>query len=178
MSRLGLRLVKTVNKSLVFQDIARGAGKFRQKLLFKISKLDLELLFFFKDLGFARFQLRLFKVDRDSQKLAFQTTLRHCEVDHVDEAARVGGNLDELVSRCQVEPECWVVIDRLFADLDDLSGALLDQLFSQNRHEQRLNTIDFLDDQHFTEPDRQLKVGVELGVLMVQDFHVVALLFN
>ena len=110
LSRLGLRLVKTVNKRLVFQDIARGAGKLRQKLLFKISKLDLELLLFFKNLCFARFQLRLFKVDRDSQKLAFQTTLCHCEVDHVDEAARVGGNLDELVSRCQVKPERWVVV--------------------------------------------------------------------
>jgi len=51
---------------------------------------------------------------------------------------------------------------------------LLHQIFAQDRHKHRLDAVDFLDDERLTESDRQLNVSVELGVLVVQNFDILA----
>lgn len=99
-------------------------------------------------------KLRLLKVDRKGQELALETRLRNCVVDYSHKVCDIGRALHELVPSRHVEAEGWVVINRLLADLNDLTRALLDQILAKNGHEHGLNAVNLLNDERLTKPDR------------------------
>lgn len=136
--------------------------------------MNFEAFFVFKELCLSSFKFRLLVVDGDRQELTLETTLGDSEVDTADKGRAVGRDLHKLITSGHIESESRVVINSLLTNLDYLSRSLLKEVFSEDRDEERLNAINFLDDQYFTESNGQFNVGVELGVLVVEDFNVVA----
>jgi hypothetical protein len=171
LGALELGLVQAIDESLVFEDITFGVGKFLKQLLFVARQLDLETLLLFKQLSLSALELRLLEVDCDGEELALETTLRHREVDVCDKSLRIWRDLYELISGCQIELECWVVIDRLVANLHDLSRSLLVEVLSKDWEEKGFDPVDLLDDEDLSKSDGQLENRVELLVLVIEDFH-------
>jgi len=52
---LDLCLVQTVDQAVVLEDVTSRVSEFSQKLLFVVSKLDLQALFFLKEFGLTCF---------------------------------------------------------------------------------------------------------------------------
>lgn len=54
----------------------------------------------------------------------------------------------------------------------------MDQVFSQDGENQGLHSIDFLDNQDFSKPDGQLKLGVEFWIWLVENFNTALVCFQ
>ena len=173
---LNFCLIQVINQSLVFQNVALRLGKLFEQLLFVSGQLDLESLFLLEKLSFPTLEFWLLKVDRDGEKLTLETTLCNCEVDIIHKRLRVGRNVNELISGCQVHLETCIIIHCLIADLNNLTRSLLIEILPENREEDRLDSVDLLNDESLTESDRQLENRVELPILVIEDFEALFLL--
>lgn len=169
LNALGLGLVQTVYQSLVFQDIAHGVGKLFKQLFLIASQLNLKTLFLLEKLRFSTLELWLFEVDCDREKLTFEATLGHCEVDVCDQGLSIWWDINKLVPGGQIQLECWIVINCFIADLNNLTRSLLIKILSKNREEERFDAINLLDDEHFSKSDGQLKCGIEFLILVVEN---------
>jgi hypothetical protein len=85
--------------------------------------------------------------------LSLKTTLGDSEVNCGDQRLGIGWDVHELISGAQEHLEGRVVVDCFISDLNNLSGALLNQVLSQYREEHGFYAINFQYDEDFSESD-------------------------
>jgi len=85
--------------------------------------------------------------------LSLKATLGDSEVNCGDQRLGIRWDVHELISGAQEHLKGRVVVDCFISYLHNLSGALLNQILSQNWEEHGFNAINFQDNEDLSESD-------------------------